>query len=226
MRESVAGQYRAPCRADDRAEDTSGGGVASCLSCLPAVAHSAPREASPPDPSGFRESMTTGTMTIHSLLTDTAAVRELPLVAADPACLGFWPVLGGSASVVPTRFLARPPAPSPRHLTAFVWVRVTTAHCFIPRRHARGSWSSRVRSRAPDELARRSGPGYRTRQIHHDDDDQREGTSLPTRTERDSGGRDPTHRTPRGPSRPSARSHWWLESRTGMTPLDLVTPTR
>ena len=42
---------------------------------------------------------------VIGLLADTAAIRELPLVAVDPACLGLWPVLGSSASVVPDAFL-------------------------------------------------------------------------------------------------------------------------
>jgi hypothetical protein len=42
---------------------------------------------------------------VIGLLTDTAAVRELPLVVADLAWLGFRPVLDGSASVVPDAFL-------------------------------------------------------------------------------------------------------------------------
>ena len=42
---------------------------------------------------------------VIGLLTDTAAVRELPLVVADLAWLGFRPVLDGSASGVPDAFL-------------------------------------------------------------------------------------------------------------------------
>jgi hypothetical protein len=73
---------------------------------------------------------------VIGLLTDTSAVRELPLVATHPTCLGFWPVLGGSASVVRAFLLGfrfrSPPTisrPSP-------WVPVTIAHRFIPRRRA------------------------------------------------------------------------------------------
>jgi len=68
---------------------------------LPLLTH-----ASPPDPTwlpGIYDDADYDD--VIGLLTDTAAIRELPLGAVDPACLGLWPVLGSSASVVPDAFL-------------------------------------------------------------------------------------------------------------------------
>ena len=50
---------------------------------------------------------------VIGLLTDTTAIRELPLIATGPAPIDFWPVLGGVASVVPDAFLLgfRPRSP-------------------------------------------------------------------------------------------------------------------
>jgi len=65
----------------------------------------APRAREPPDPiwlPGIYDNADYDD--VIGLLTDTAAVCELPPVTADPSCLGFGPVLSGSASVVPTRF--------------------------------------------------------------------------------------------------------------------------
>ena len=74
--------------------------LASC-GTLPLLAH-----ASPPDPiwlPGIYDNADYDD--VIGLLTDTAAVCELPPVTADPSCLGFGPVLSGSASVVPDAFL-------------------------------------------------------------------------------------------------------------------------
>src|SRR5882724_2390726 len=108
MRESVAGQYFARLvERDDRARGHLWWRrclvlvLLACCGTLPLLA-----QASPPDPiwlPGIYDDADYDD--VIGLLTDTAAVRELPLVAADPACLGFWPVLGGSASVVPDAFL-------------------------------------------------------------------------------------------------------------------------
>ena len=73
----------------------------ACCGTLPLFAH-----ASPPDPiwlPGIYDNADYDD--VIGLLTDTAAVRELPQVTADPACLGFGPVLSGPASVVPDAFL-------------------------------------------------------------------------------------------------------------------------
>jgi hypothetical protein len=104
MRERVAGQYFARLvERDDRARGHLWWRrclvlvLLACSGTLPLLAH-----ASPPDPiwlPGIYDNADYDD--VIGLLTDTAAVRELPLVAADPACLDFWPVLGGSASVVP-----------------------------------------------------------------------------------------------------------------------------
>ena len=68
---------------------------------LPLLTH-----ASPPDPTwvpGIYDNADYDD--VIGLLTDTAAIRELPLIATGPAPLDFWPVLGGVASVVPDAFL-------------------------------------------------------------------------------------------------------------------------
>jgi hypothetical protein len=68
----------------------------ACCGTLPLLAH-----ASPPDPiwvPGIYDNADYDD--VIGLLADTAAVRELPLVVADPACLSFGPVWSGSASVV------------------------------------------------------------------------------------------------------------------------------
>jgi hypothetical protein len=108
MRESVAGQYFARRVAqDDRARGRLWFKrclalvLLACCCILPLLAH-----ASPPDPiwlPGIYDDADYDD--VIGLLTDAAAVRELPLVAAGPACLDFWPVSGGSASVVPDAFL-------------------------------------------------------------------------------------------------------------------------
>ena len=75
--------------------------VLACSGTLPFLAH-----ASPPDPiwtPGIYDDADYDD--VIGLLTDTAAVRELPLIAADPVGLGFSPVLGRSASVVSDAFL-------------------------------------------------------------------------------------------------------------------------
>ena len=108
MREGVAGQYFA--RLVERDHRARGHlrwrrclvlVLLVCCGTLPLLAH-----ASPPDPiwlPGIYDNADYDD--VIGLLTDTAAVRELPLVAADPACLDCWLVLGGSASVVPDAFL-------------------------------------------------------------------------------------------------------------------------
>ena len=72
-----------------------------CCATLPLAAH-----ANPPDliwlPGIYDDADYDD---VIGLLTDTAAVRELPLVVADLAWLGFWPVWSGCASVVPDAFL-------------------------------------------------------------------------------------------------------------------------
>ena len=108
MRERIAGQYFARLvERDDRARGHLWWRrclvlvLLACCGTLPLLAH-----ASPPDPiwlPGIYDGADYDD--VIGLLTDTAAVRELPLVAADPACLDFWPVLGGPASVVPDAFL-------------------------------------------------------------------------------------------------------------------------
>ena len=108
MREGVAGQYFA--RLVERNHRARGHlrwrrclvpVLLACCGILPLLAH-----ASPSDPiwlPGIYDDADYDD--VIGLLTDTAAVRELPLVAADPACLDFWPVLGGSVSVVRDAFL-------------------------------------------------------------------------------------------------------------------------
>ena len=108
MREGVAGQYFARlierdhrARGDLRWRRCLVLVLLACCGTLPLLAH-----ASPPDPiwlPGIYDDADYDD--VIGLLTDTAAVRELPLVAADPACLDFWPILGGSVSVVPDAFL-------------------------------------------------------------------------------------------------------------------------
>ncbi len=74
--------------------------LASC-GTLPLLAH-----ASPPDPTwlpGIYDNADYDD--VIGLLTDTAAVCELPAATADPSCLGFGSVLSGSASVVPDAVL-------------------------------------------------------------------------------------------------------------------------
>jgi hypothetical protein len=73
----------------------------ACSGTLPFLAH-----ASPPDPiwtPGIYDDADYDD--VIGLLTDTAAVCELPLVTAEPSSLGFGPVLSGSASVVSDAFL-------------------------------------------------------------------------------------------------------------------------
>jgi hypothetical protein len=74
--------------------------LASC-GTLPLLAH-----ASPPDPiwlPGIYDNADYDD--VIGLLTDTAAICELPPVTADPSRLGFGPILCGSTSVVPDAFL-------------------------------------------------------------------------------------------------------------------------
>ena len=108
MRERVAAQYFA--RLVERVDRARGHlwwerclvlVLLACCATLPLAAY-----ASPPDPiwlPGIYDDADFDD--VIGLLTDTAAVRELPLVVADLAWPGFWPVLGGSASVVPDAFL-------------------------------------------------------------------------------------------------------------------------
>jgi hypothetical protein len=108
MREGVAGQYFARLfERDIRARGylwwrrCLGLVLLACSAILPLLAH-----ASPPDPiwlPGIYDNADYDD--VIGLLTDTAAVRELPLVTADPACLVFCSVLNGSASIVPDAFL-------------------------------------------------------------------------------------------------------------------------
>jgi hypothetical protein len=108
MRESVAGQHLACLvEQDDRARGHRRWRrllvlvLLVCCGTLPLLA-----QASPPDPTwlpGIYDNADYDD--VVGLLTDTAAVRELQLIATGPACLGFWPVLGGAASVVPDAFL-------------------------------------------------------------------------------------------------------------------------
>ncbi len=108
MRESVAGHHLARLVEQD---DCARGHrrwrrclvlvLLVCCGTLPVLA-----QASPPDPTwlpGIYDNADYDD--VIGLLTDTAAIRELPLVAVDPACLGLWLVLGSSASVVPDEFL-------------------------------------------------------------------------------------------------------------------------
>jgi len=108
MREEVAGRYVARLfKRDSRVRGylwwrrCLGLVLLACCVILPLLAH-----ASPPDPiwlPGFYDNADYDD--VIGLLTDTVAVRELPLVTADPACLVFWSVLNGSASIVPDAFL-------------------------------------------------------------------------------------------------------------------------
>ena len=108
MREGLTGQYVASLfESDIRARGhlwwrrCLGFVLLACCAILPLLAH-----ASPPDPTwlpGIYDNADYDD--VIGLLTDTAAVRELPLVTADPACLVFWSVLNGSASIVPDAFL-------------------------------------------------------------------------------------------------------------------------
>jgi hypothetical protein len=72
-----------------------------CCGTLPLLAH-----ASPPD-SNWLPGIYDGADydDVIGLLTDTVAVRELPLVALDAACPVLWSVSGGSTSVVPNASL-------------------------------------------------------------------------------------------------------------------------
>jgi hypothetical protein len=72
-----------------------------CCGTLPLLA-----QASPPDPTwlpGIYDDADYDD--VIGLLTDTAAIRELQLIATGPARSDFWAVLGGAASVVPDAFL-------------------------------------------------------------------------------------------------------------------------
>jgi hypothetical protein len=107
MRESVAGPYLTRLVAqDDRARGHRRWRrcvvliLLVCCGTLPPLA-----DASPPDPTWFPGIYDNADYDdVIGLLTDTAAVRELP-IATGPACLGFWPVLSDSASVVPDALL-------------------------------------------------------------------------------------------------------------------------
>jgi hypothetical protein len=108
MREGVAGQdFARRAERDDRARGHLRWRrflvlvLLACCGTLPLLAY-----ASPPDPTwlpGIYDNADYDD--VIGLVADTAAVSELPLVAAGPACLGFWPVLGGSASVFREAFL-------------------------------------------------------------------------------------------------------------------------
>jgi hypothetical protein len=108
MRESVAGQHLARLVEQD---DCARGHrrwrrclvlvLLVCCGTLPLLA-----QASPPDPTwlpGIYDDADYDD--VIGLLTDTAAIRELQLIATGPACLGSWPVFGGAASVVSDPFL-------------------------------------------------------------------------------------------------------------------------
>jgi hypothetical protein len=108
MRESVAGQHLARLVEQD---DCARGhrrwrrclvlALLVCCGTLPVLA-----QASPPDPTwlpGIYDNADYDD--VIGLLTDTAAIRELQLIATGPARLDFWPVLGGAASIVPDAFL-------------------------------------------------------------------------------------------------------------------------
>ena len=104
MRESVAEQYLARrVGQDDRARGHRRWRrflvlvLLVCCGTLPPLA-----DASPPDPTWFPGIYDNADYDdVIGLLTDTAAVRELQLIVTGPACLGFWPVFGGAASVAP-----------------------------------------------------------------------------------------------------------------------------
>jgi len=108
MREGVAGEdFARRAERDDRARGHLRWRrllvlvLLACCGTLPLLAY-----ASPPDPTwlpGIYDNADYDD--VIGLLADTAAVSELPLVAAGPACLGFWTVLGGSASVFREAFL-------------------------------------------------------------------------------------------------------------------------
>ena len=108
MRESVGGHYFARrIEQDDRARGRLWWKrwlalvLFACCGTLPLLAH-----ASPLDPlwlPGIYDNADYDD--VIGLLTDAAAVHELPLVVAGPACLGFCPVFDGSTSVVPDALL-------------------------------------------------------------------------------------------------------------------------
>ena len=108
MRESVAGEYLTRLvEQDDRARGHRRSRrclvliLLVCCGTLPLLAH-----ASPPDPTWFPGIYDNADYDdVIGLLTDAAAVRELQLIATGPACLGFWPVFGGAASVTLDAFL-------------------------------------------------------------------------------------------------------------------------
>ena len=116
MRESVAGQHLARFVEQD---DCARGHrrwrrclvlvLLVCCGTLPLLAR-----ASLPDPTwlpGIYDNADYDD--VIGLLTDTAAIRELQLIATGPARLDFWPVLAGAPSVVPDAFLLgfRPRSP-------------------------------------------------------------------------------------------------------------------
>jgi hypothetical protein len=72
-----------------------------CCGTLPLLA-----QASPPDPTwlpGIYDDADYDD--VIGLLTDSAAIRELQLIATGPAYLDSWTILGGAASVAPDAFL-------------------------------------------------------------------------------------------------------------------------
>ena len=108
MRESVAGQHLARLVEQD---DCARGHrrwrrclvlvLLVCCGTLPLLA-----QASPPDPTwlpGIYDDADYDD--VIGLLTDTAAIRELQLIATGPACLDSWTISGGAASVAPDAFL-------------------------------------------------------------------------------------------------------------------------
>jgi hypothetical protein len=104
MQESVAGQYfKRPVGQGDSSRGLLCLVLALCVCCgtLPFLAH-----ASPPDPNWFPGIYDDADYDdVIGLLTETAAVRELPLVAVDSVCRVLWSVSGDSTSVVPNASL-------------------------------------------------------------------------------------------------------------------------
>ena len=140
MRESVAGQHLARLVEQD---DCARGHrrwrrclvlvLLVCCGTLPVLA-----QASPPDPTwlpGIYDNADYDD--VIGLLTDTAAIRELQLIATGPAPSRLLARFGWRCIGRPRRVSARLPPPlSSNYLTVSPWVRVTIAHRFIPRRHA------------------------------------------------------------------------------------------